>query len=270
MARPVELVRSAPVEPVAVLMTVAVVDALAGALDEAAAGAELAGAAGAAAAVLLLALLHAAASSAAATGTPIFTGIGSRVSIELVMLVVSVLGRHNRRPTARGLRCAALFTCLSRGSYGDRAERDWSSARGSASTARGGLAALRHDTPGLFTADSSCRVHNEGLLARSSWPSATVETTVIKTSKPTCDGTVRITFALPADEPNGAVSVVGDFNDWNPFAHPLRRRANGTRSAVVTVPAGVTLRFRYLAEGGLWFDDETAHAQEGQDVTIAV
>src|ERR1700691_4373523 len=100
MARPVELVRSAPVDPVAVLMTVAVVDALAGALDEAAAGAELAGAAGAAAAVLLLALLHAAASSAAATGTPIFTGIGSRVSIELVMLVASIPGRHNRRATA--------------------------------------------------------------------------------------------------------------------------------------------------------------------------
>src|ERR1700727_1203498 len=92
MARPVELVRNAPVEPLVVLMTVAVVDALAGALDELAAGA--------AAAVLLLALLHAAASSAAATGTPIFTGIGSRVSIELVMLVVSIPGRHNRRPTA--------------------------------------------------------------------------------------------------------------------------------------------------------------------------
>jgi hypothetical protein len=50
---------------------------------------------------------------------------------------------------------------------------------------------------------------------------------------------------------------VGDFNDWNPFAHPLRRRANGTRSAVVSVPASSRLHFRYLAEGGLWFDDET-------------
>lgn len=93
---------------------------------------------------------------------------------------------------------------------------------------------------------------------------------MIKTTKPTHDGTVRITFALPADEPSGAVSVVGDFNGWNPSAHPLRRRANGTRSAAVTVPAGATVRFRYLAEGGLWFNDETAQEQDGQNASVAV
>jgi len=70
------------------------------------------------------------------------------------------------------------------------------------------------------------------------------------------DDVVRVTFVLPADEPAGAVSVVGDFNGWDPLAHPLRRRTNGTRSAVASVPAGSTLRFRYLAEGGYWFDDE--------------
>jgi hypothetical protein len=50
----------------------------------------------------------------------------------------------------------------------------------------------------------------------------------------------------------------------------LRRRANGTRSAVVTVPAGSTLHFRYLAEGGMWFDDETAPATGGPDIAITV
>ncbi len=93
---------------------------------------------------------------------------------------------------------------------------------------------------------------------------------MIKTAKPGRNGTVRVTFTLPVDEPGGAVSVVGDFNDWDPFAHPLRRRANGTRSAAVTVQAGSTLRFRYLAEGGVWFDDETASAQDGQGVSITV
>jgi 1,4-alpha-glucan branching enzyme len=93
---------------------------------------------------------------------------------------------------------------------------------------------------------------------------------LIKTTKPGRNGTVRVTFALSADEPGGAVSVVGDFNDWNPFAHPLRRRANGTRSAAVTVPVGTMLRFRYLAEGGIWFDDDTASARDGQDPSIAV
>jgi hypothetical protein len=93
---------------------------------------------------------------------------------------------------------------------------------------------------------------------------------LIKTSKPGRDGSVRVTFALPADEPVGPVSVVGNFNDWNPFAHPLRLRANRTRSAAVTVPAGSTLHFRYLAEGGVWFDDETVSGPEGRDVAITV
>jgi 1,4-alpha-glucan branching enzyme len=93
---------------------------------------------------------------------------------------------------------------------------------------------------------------------------------LIKTTLPGPNGTVRVTFVLPADETPGAVSVVGDFNDWNPFAHPLRRRSNGTRSAAVTVPAGRMLHFRYLAEGGVWFDDETAPARDGQGARIAV
>jgi 1,4-alpha-glucan branching enzyme len=93
---------------------------------------------------------------------------------------------------------------------------------------------------------------------------------LIKVAKPTSSGTVRVTFALPATEPAGAVSVVGDFNDWNPYAHPLRKRGNGIRSAVVTLPTGTTLRFRYLAEGGLWFDDDTAEVLDGQGATITV
>lgn len=93
---------------------------------------------------------------------------------------------------------------------------------------------------------------------------------MVKTSKPRRDGMVRVTFALPVEEPAFAVSVVGDFNDWDPFANPLRIRANRTRSASVTVPSGSTLRFRYLAEGGHWFDDDTLSPADGQDAIIAV
>jgi hypothetical protein len=93
---------------------------------------------------------------------------------------------------------------------------------------------------------------------------------VIKTSKPGRDGTVRVTFALPIDDPGGAVSVVGNFNDWNPHTHPLRKRANQTRSAAVTVRAGSTLHFRYLGEGGVWFDDETVSVERGRDAAITV
>ena len=97
-----------------------------------------------------------------------------------------------------------------------------------------------------------------------------MEKKLIKTTKPGRDGTVRVTFALPMDEPGGAVSVVGNFNDWNPFTHPLRKRANRTRSAAVTVKVGSTLHFRYLAEGGVWFDDESVPAEDGRGAAITV
>jgi len=93
---------------------------------------------------------------------------------------------------------------------------------------------------------------------------------MIKVSKPVRNGSVRVTFALPANEPPGAVSLVGDFNNWDPFAHPLRKRSNGTRSTVVSAPPGSTLHFRYLAEGGLWFDDDGAHAVDAHGAIFSV
>ncbi len=68
----------------------------------------------------------------------------------------------------------------------------------------------------------------------------------------------RLTFAIPAGSNSGNVSVVGDFNDWKPGAHVLRRRSNGTLSAAVPVRPGSTLRFRYLGENGHWFDEPDA------------
>jgi len=71
---------------------------------------------------------------------------------------------------------------------------------------------------------------------------------------------VRITFALP-DRPD-RVSVVGDFNAWTPGVHTLVRRANGTCSVAVNLPAGSVQRFRYLGEGGRWFDDPDVDARD--------
>jgi hypothetical protein len=67
------------------------------------------------------------------------------------------------------------------------------------------------------------------------------------------DGHVKVTFTVPDD--GRATSVVADFNDWNPYRHPLRRRGNGTRSVAVLLPPGERVRFRYLAGGGHFYDD---------------
>jgi 1,4-alpha-glucan branching enzyme len=79
---------------------------------------------------------------------------------------------------------------------------------------------------------------------------------------------VRVTFALPSQEPDGRISVVGDFNEWTPGAHQLRRRANGTRSVVVSVPIGTPMRFRYLGEGGHWFDDPDVEARHDENGVV--
>ena len=68
----------------------------------------------------------------------------------------------------------------------------------------------------------------------------------------------KVTFSLTIDQP---VSVVGDFNGWDPHAHPLTKRTNGTRSVAVVLPAG-RYAFRYLAADGEFFDDEAADGYE--------
>lgn len=86
---------------------------------------------------------------------------------------------------------------------------------------------------------------------------------MVKLSRSSRTGTRQVTFALPAEELGGAVSVVGSFNDWTPGVHVLRRRSNGTASVAVDVPVGTELLFRYLGEGGRWFDDPQVEVGPG-------
>jgi 1,4-alpha-glucan branching enzyme len=81
---------------------------------------------------------------------------------------------------------------------------------------------------------------------------------------------VKVTFALPADGPAAGCSVVGDFNEWKPGLHQLRRRSNGTRSASVTLPLGTRTRFRYLGNNGHWFNDPDVVEFDGLDSVLAV
>ncbi|HVM10266.1 MAG TPA: isoamylase early set domain-containing protein [Acidimicrobiales bacterium] len=75
---------------------------------------------------------------------------------------------------------------------------------------------------------------------------------------------VKVTFTLPADEPEGKVAVAGDFNDWDTSATTLRKRGD-KRSASVTLDAGRRYAFRYCTADGSWFNDEEAHGYERND-----
>ncbi len=68
-------------------------------------------------------------------------------------------------------------------------------------------------------------------------------------------GETKVTFILHTDDSRLPASVVGDFNGWDPMAHPFRRRSNGTASVAVTVPPSAHYEFRYLGDSGYWFDE---------------
>jgi len=76
---------------------------------------------------------------------------------------------------------------------------------------------------------------------------------------------VKISFVLPEDHPHLPAYVVGDFNDWDPDAHPFKPRRNNTYSAVVTLEKDRRYRFRYRSEDGAWFNEEDADAYEPSD-----
>ncbi|MFF3616996.1 isoamylase early set domain-containing protein [Streptomyces sp. NPDC002580] len=74
---------------------------------------------------------------------------------------------------------------------------------------------------------------------------------------------IRVTFVLPAETPPGSVSVVGDFNDWQPGAHVLEPRADGKRAVSVALPGKSAHSFRYLGEDNHWFDEADADGHDG-------
>ncbi|MCZ6518376.1 MAG: isoamylase early set domain-containing protein [Actinobacteria bacterium] len=85
---------------------------------------------------------------------------------------------------------------------------------------------------------------------------------MIKKTRAQSTGKVKVTFVLPSDHPPGPASVVGEFNGWNPYSNPFKRRSNKSYSTSVELDSGQRYRFRYLAAGGHWFDDDDVEEHE--------
>ena len=62
-----------------------------------------------------------------------------------------------------------------------------------------------------------------------------------------------VRFAIEADSA-AAVSVVGDFNQWDPASTPLTRGTSGSWSVTLTLPPG-RYRFSFLLDGRTWRAD---------------
>ena len=65
----------------------------------------------------------------------------------------------------------------------------------------------------------------------------------------------KVTFTLADIDAEQRVSVVGDFNAWDPLANPLEQDSSGRHSVTVELPVGASYHFKYLSDDGAWFCD---------------
>jgi hypothetical protein len=80
-------------------------------------------------------------------------------------------------------------------------------------------------------------------------------------------GHVRVVFELPASLWADRVSVVGDFNGWDPTATPLRQDRHGIWQAELDLPVGRRYAFHYLIDGR-WCTDYHADGSATCDAGI--
>jgi len=78
---------------------------------------------------------------------------------------------------------------------------------------------------------------------------------------PETDRSVRVLLVLEAPEA-GEVSVVGDWNAWDPQANPLDDTdGDGVWRAEIQVHPGAELRYQFLIDGRTWIPDPGAPFQ---------
>ena len=67
----------------------------------------------------------------------------------------------------------------------------------------------------------------------------------------------KVTFELPKEaiKDGKKVTLVGDFNKWNPDVLPLKRLRNGAFSTTIELLSGRTYRYKYLIDNYRWEND---------------
>jgi 1,4-alpha-glucan branching enzyme len=76
-------------------------------------------------------------------------------------------------------------------------------------------------------------------------------------SRPVC----KVTFRLTKEEAKEArlVNVVGEFNNWDVYATPMKCLKNGTFTVTIDLEQGREYQFRYLIDETNWENDWNAN-----------
>ena len=74
------------------------------------------------------------------------------------------------------------------------------------------------------------------------------------------DNVCKVTFELEKEacEDTVVVNLVGDFNDWDKDATPLKKQKDGSFKVNLTLPVGNDFQFRYLINSEKWENDWSA------------
>lgn len=69
-------------------------------------------------------------------------------------------------------------------------------------------------------------------------------------TKPVC----KVTFGLPSELASDAQTahLVGEFNDWNITATPMKKLKNGSFAITMDLETGREYQFRYLVDNMQW------------------
>lgn len=70
-------------------------------------------------------------------------------------------------------------------------------------------------------------------------------------SKPVC----KVTFEITAAEAS-KISLVGDFNEWQADATPLKKLKNGTFKVALDLPANESFEYKFIIDGEYTNDPE--------------
>jgi 1,4-alpha-glucan branching enzyme len=73
-------------------------------------------------------------------------------------------------------------------------------------------------------------------------------------SKSTC----KVTFTLPEIVQAETVYLVGEFNEWNESATPMKKNNKGDFTTTLELEPGREYPFRYLVNGSEWHNDWNA------------
>ncbi len=72
-------------------------------------------------------------------------------------------------------------------------------------------------------------------------------------SKPIC----KVRFELPKEAADAAdsVNLVGDFNDWDALANPMKKLKSGIFTTTIDLAVENEYQFRYLIDQIIWEND---------------